>query len=71
MLYSGHDMPVTVGTKREHKPKNRFANIVPCMNEILHSLYDVTILVNQFNTEPVVQYTLVICTLKSEMIVFY
>ncbi|XP_065904176.1 receptor-type tyrosine-protein phosphatase alpha-like [Dysidea avara] len=29
MLYSGHDMPVTVGTKREHKPKNRFANIVP------------------------------------------
>jgi len=30
MLYDGHDIPVTVGTKREHKPKNRFANIVPC-----------------------------------------
>lgn len=35
MLYSGHDLPVTVGTKRELKPKNRFANIVPCMNEML------------------------------------
>ena len=42
MLYSGHDMPVTVGTKKEHKPKNRFANVVPCMNELLK----LTVLVN-------------------------
>ena len=38
MLYNGHDMPVTVGTKKELKPKNRFTNIVPCTEEIVWNL---------------------------------
>jgi len=41
ILYDGHDMPVTVGTKKEHKPKNRFTNIIPCMNEVNWYLLDI------------------------------